>query len=121
MVRAAERRCRPTSNVADAGQVAGLGGGPGGQERRVRDEDLDRRALVGDALAAELRADAYRPGAHAGEAQVAVGNVGRIEPAAVVDDPQPDPALDRAQLEPDLLCTGVLDDVVERLLGDPVE
>ena len=34
---------------------------------------------------------------------------------------QPDPAADGVDADPDLLGLGVLDDVVERLLGDPVE
>ena len=52
---------------------------------------------------------------------MAVRDRGRVEAAAVVDDPQPDPLRDPVELQPHLARARVLDDVVERLLGDPVE
>ena len=49
------------------------------------------------------------------------GTVAGIEAAAVVDHPQVDAVGHPAHLDADLLRAGVLDDVVQRLLGDPVE
>ena len=47
--------------------------------------------------------------------------LGRVEALAVVGDAQADAVRDPAELEPDLARAGVLDDVVERFLRDPVE
>src|SRR5258705_10583004 len=46
---------------------------------------------------------------------------GRIEALAVVLDPEAPVAPAASQVEPDLPSAGVLDDVVEGLLGDPVQ
>ena len=49
------------------------------------------------------------------------GTVAGSKPLPSSCDPQPDAAVALAELDPDLPRAGVLDDVVERLLGDPVE
>jgi hypothetical protein len=55
------------------------------------------------------------------QAQVAVRDLARVEALAVVADAQPDAALAAAHARARPGGRGVLDDVVERLLGDPVE
>ena len=53
---------------------------------------------------------------------MAVGDGRRVEALAVVGDPQPERRPGALPIdELDLAGGGVLDDVVERLLGDPVE
>src|SRR4029079_3735755 len=69
----------------------------------------------------ERRPDLLGPGPHPGEAEVAVGDARGVEALAVVGDPQPEAAPALADRERHLAGGGVLDDVVERLLADPVK
>ena len=117
-----------TSSVADRGRL-GRGVGtrrlarsrePGKDVRPHR--HLDGRALADPARAREHRPDAISAGAHAGEAEMSVRDARRIEALAVVLDAQSDAAGRlAADVDADLAGRRVLDDVVQRFLGDPIE
>ena len=78
--------------------------------------------LPGSLCTMNVRADPLGPGPHPGQPEVAVGDAGRVEALAVVLDPRAGRrSRTRPTLDPDLPRGGVLDDVVERFLGDPVE
>ena len=87
-----------------------------------RQDDLDRRARARAGLDLERRPDLLGPGPHPGEAEVAVRDARRVEALAVVARSAAGrPPVGRRSRASDLARRRVLDDVVERLLADPVE
>ena len=118
------RPCADRSAV-DARRVVGAaatGRRPVASPRPFGDgTDLDRGPLPGRRHR-EPAADPLGAGAHPGEPEVAVRDRSRVEPLAVVGTAQArrSPAV-RPSSTAHLARGRVLDDVVERLLGDPVE
>ena len=121
----------PTSNVADGRHSAGAARGCRRPSRPRRSSaaiaasdpsDLDRRARHPAALTRRTGADALGPGAHPGEAEVPVRARWRgSKPLPSSSTRSRHAAALAPDLQPDLACRGVLHDVVERFLGDPVE
>ena len=77
-------------------------GGTAGRQRLRPDVTSTEVPAPGWLWQAKLGADAVGPYAHAGQAQVAVGHGRRIEALAVVLDAEPDAAIERTDLDPDL-------------------
>src|SRR5574338_261830 len=117
----------PTSSVADRARPCRRRQGVGRRrpghllDHAARHDDLDRGAPTRLAGAGEGRPDTVRSCPHAGQSEMAIGDGRRVEPLAVVDDGEADAVAALAHLQPDLPRGGVLDDVVEGLLGDAVE
>src|SRR3954447_3555826 len=92
--------------------------GPG---RADGNDDFDSGAGADGAPDVEMATELLGTRPHAGQPEVTVGDLRRIEPAAVVRHAQPDTLGDAADLHTHLARSGVLDDVVERLLRDAVQ
>lgn len=92
---------------------------------RQRDMHKNRRSLAGCGLDVEFSADQHGSLAHAHQSQARAagvrGDVAHDEAAAVILDDQHCPISPVFQQDADMPCGGVLHDVVQRLLSQPVE
>src|SRR5262245_45123384 len=112
--RALHRLSTPRSRLRGTPDRAGVSSGKG-------DAGYYPRALVGCADQLDRPADPSSPLPHGAQPEVSGEAPLRIETDSVVRDLQHEPAVLRLQLDLHLLCSRVLDGVVERLLRDSVE